>query len=114
MVELRHDEVRLVVDPDRGGRIVSLTVEGFRLLRTPDDDPGGAHWGSFVMAPWAGRTRHGRFTFDSVEHQLEINAGAHSIHGTVREQPWRVVDADHRGIRMTCGFGPTWPFAGWA
>jgi len=114
MLELRRDGVRLVVDPEGGGRIVSLTVDGLRLLRTPDDEPGGTHWGSFVMAPWAGRTRHGCFTFEGGEHQLEINAGAHSIHGTVRQQPWTVEDADPQRLRLTCGFGPKWPFAGWA
>jgi aldose 1-epimerase len=65
------------------------------------------------MAPWAGRTRHGRFTFEGVEHQLEINSGAHSIHGTVRQQVWTVDDADARSVRMSCPFGPAWPFAGW-
>jgi aldose 1-epimerase len=114
MLELRQDDVRLVLDPDNGGRVVSLTVDGLRLLRTPDDDPGGTHWGSFVMAPWAGRTRHGRFTFNGVEHQLEVNSGDHSIHGTVRGRPWTVEEADDRRVRISCDFGPGWPFAGWA
>jgi len=114
MLELRADNVRLVVDPQNGGRVVSLTVGEWRLLRTPEDDPGGTHWGSFVMAPWAGRTRHGRFTFDGVEHQLEINAGAHSMHGTVRQRPWTVEESDRRRVRMRCDFGPAWPFPGWA
>jgi aldose 1-epimerase len=116
MVELRDGDLRVVVDPVNGGRVVSFSVGGVHLLRTPEDDPGGTHWGSFVMAPWAGRTRHGRFTFEGVEHQLEINSGAHSIHGTVRQQPWTVteLDPDPNRIRMRCDFGPGWPFGGWA
>jgi galactose mutarotase-like enzyme len=114
MLELRDGDVVLLVDPDNGGRVVSFTVGDLRLLRTPEDDPGGTHWGSFVMAPWAGRTRHGRFTFDGVEHQLEINSGVHSIHGTVRERPWTVEEADRHRVRIRCDFGPGWPFAGWA
>ncbi|MEY2421334.1 MAG: aldose 1-epimerase [Acidimicrobiaceae bacterium] len=114
MLELHQGDVRLVLDPVNGGRVVSLTVGDLRLLRTPDDDPGGTHWGSFVMAPWAGRTRRGRFAFDGVEHQLEINSGEHSIHGTVRPRPWTVEEADPRRVRISCDFGPAWPFAGWA
>ncbi|MEY2448164.1 MAG: aldose 1-epimerase, partial [Acidimicrobiaceae bacterium] len=114
MLELRRHDIRLVVDPDNGGRVVSFSVGDARLLRTPQDDPGGTHWGSFVMAPWAGRTRRGRFTFAGVDHQLEINSGAHSIHGTVRQQPWTVEEADRRRLRMRCAFGPGWPFGGWA
>ena len=114
MLELHRDAVRLVVDPHDGGRVVSLTVDGRRLLRTPEDDPGGTHWGSFVMAPWAGRTRHGRFAFDGIQHQLEINSGDHSIHGTVRDRQWTVEEADPHRVRFSCDFGPKWPFAGWA
>ena len=112
MLELHDGDVRLVLDPSNGGRIVSLTVDGLRLLRTPEDERGGTHWGSFVMAPWAGRTRHGRFTFAGAEHQLEIDSGDHSIHGTVRRRPWTVEAADQRRVHMTCEFGPGWPFAG--
>jgi aldose 1-epimerase len=97
-----------------GGRVVSFAVGGVHLLRTPDDDPGGTHWGSFVMAPWAGRTRHGRFTFNGVDHQLEINSGEHSIHGTVRQQSWSVVAAGDDRIHLRCDFGPAWPLGGWA
>jgi len=114
VLKLTAADASLVIDPDNGGRVVSLTVDGLRLLRTPDDDPGGGHWGSFVMAPWPGRTRRGRFTFDGVAHQLEINSGDHSIHGTVRARPWKVDHADQRQVRMGCDFGPAWPFPGWA
>lgn len=114
MLELRHGDATVVVDPADGGRIVSLTVGDLRLLRTPEDDPGGTHWGSFVMAPWAGRTRRGRFTFDGVEHTLAIDSGDHAIHGTVRHRPWTVEEADPLRARLSCDFGPGWPYAGWA
>ena len=38
------------------------------------------------MVPWAGRVRHGRFTFDGIDHQLPINFAPHAIHGTGFEQ----------------------------
>src|SRR5947207_12396387 len=114
MLELLNGTARVTVLPENGGRISSFSVDGLELLRTPDDDPGGTHWGCFVMAPWAGRTRDGRFTFGGLAHQLERNSGAHAIHGTVRDRPWSVDEVDDRRIRMRCEFGPAWPFAGWA
>ena len=112
MLELTTGDVRLVVLPEDGGRIASFAVEGLDLLRTADDDP-GTHWGCFVMAPWAGRTRHGRFTFDGVEHQLAVDARPHAIHGTVRNRPWTVEEAGAHRARLRCDFGPGWPFSGW-
>jgi aldose 1-epimerase len=66
------------------------------------------------MAPWAGRTRHGRFEFDGVTHQLELNSGDHAIHGTVRGKPWEVLEHGLSRVVLRCDFGPGWPFAGWA
>lgn len=112
MLELADGDARVVVLPESGGRLASLSVGDLELLRTRDDDRARTHWGAFVMAPWAGRTRHGRFTFAGVEHQLARNAGEHAIHGTVRDQEWTVVSADERSVALTCDFGPRWPFPG--
>lgn len=112
MLELVNGDAVLVVLPDHGGIISSFTLAGVELLRTPDDDHGGTHWGCFVMAPWAGRTRHGRFTFDGVEHQLTCDSGPHAIHGTVRHQPWTVGWEEPDAAQLSCGFGPGWPFPG--
>jgi aldose 1-epimerase len=65
------------------------------------------------MAPWAGRTRHGRFTFEGTIHQLPVNAPPHAIHGTVRDRPWTVEEAgDHHAV-LSCELGTDWPFDGW-
>jgi aldose 1-epimerase len=66
------------------------------------------------MAPWAGRTRHGRFVFDGVEHHLPINLPPHAIHGTVRDRPWTAREQNPQSTRLSCDLGPAWPFAGWA
>jgi len=102
------------IDPTGGGRLDSLRVGDVELLLTPADDTQHKdHYGAFVMAPWAGRTRHGRFTFDGVEHQLPLNAGDHAMHGTVRDRPWVVEKAKKNHALLSCDLGPTWPFAGW-
>lgn len=88
-----------------GGRLTSLVVDGCELLVGPDSDP--MRWGSYPMVPWAGRVRHGRFSFDGRHHELPITAPPHAIHGTAYLLPWR-----RTGGSLTLEFGEPWPFAG--
>ena len=114
MIELKTGDAAATIDPIGGGRLESLRVGEIDLLLTPADDAEDqGHYGAFIMAPWAGRTRKGRFTFEGVEHQLPINAGAHAMHGTVRDRPWAVEEAGSRRALLSCDLGPAWPFAGW-
>src|SRR3954471_11560632 len=114
MVELRAGKATVTIDPEGGGRVDSLRVGDIDLLLTPADDTARkGHFGSFVMAPWVGRTRQGRFSFRGVEYELPRDAGRHAIHGTVRERPWAVEGAGAHKVLMSCDLGPHWPFAGW-
>ena len=108
MLELINGGARLLVDPDHGGRIASLTIEGFEVLIAHGPACSPLMWGSYPMAPWAGRVRHGEFSFDGIDHALAINLPPHAIHGTVFEQPWTV--AGPREI--ACDLGVGWPFGG--
>jgi aldose 1-epimerase len=67
------------------------------------------------MAPWAGRTGYGRFTFEGEEHELPVPAkhAPHAIHGTVRDRTWVVESASPRQVRLTTALGPAWPWEGW-
>src|SRR3954464_6657762 len=56
--------VEVLVDLVAGGRVASIVIAGRELLRTPRDGP--RDWGSFPMAPYAGRVRDGEFTFGGV------------------------------------------------
>jgi len=113
VLELRTGDAVVRIDPDHGGRITGLAVGGRELLLTPDDDTEHkAHYGAFVMAPWAGRTRHGRFDFDGRPHQLDRNSGPHAIHGTVRDHAWRVDESSATRARLSCDLQPGWPWPG--
>jgi len=111
-VQLRCEDVTCDVDPRAGGRVTALRVGELDVLLTPDDDP--RHYGMFPMAPWAGRTRDGRFRFGDVTHHLPINQPPHAIHGTVRDRPWTLEDANPLHARLSCDLGTAWPFDGWA
>jgi aldose 1-epimerase len=105
VIELRAGRAIAAVDPEGGGRLTRFAVDGFELL-TAD--------GSFVMAPWAGRTGHGRFTYQGVEHRLPVpeKHAPHAIHGTVRDRPWTVVDGAAHAVHLSIDLGPDWPWPG--
>ncbi|MFI9463938.1 aldose epimerase family protein [Streptomyces xiamenensis] len=111
-VSLRAGGTRLTVRPDQGARLSSLLIDGTELLRQ------GERFGSFVMAPWCGRTREGRFRNGGISHQLPVDEGQrHAMHGTVRGRPWRTLRADGRSAVFSRAIGAgeqgdPWPYAG--
>ncbi|MEL7155469.1 MAG: aldose 1-epimerase [Actinomycetota bacterium] len=102
-LELTAGPATAVFSAEHGGRLARLAVDGRELLVGPESDP--MRWGSYPMAPWAGRVRHGRFTFAGVGHRLPITLGPHAIHGTAYDQRWEIVDG---GLHLD--LGQPWPF----
>ena len=96
----------LDVDLAVGGRLASLLVDGRELLKTEGYGP--VAWGSFPMAPYAGRIRDGTFTFDGRRYDLPITMPPHAIHGTVLDRRWRVTGPG----QIETALGPDWPFRG--
>jgi len=137
-----HQEVRMTVATAAGGRVRQVRVSGVGLLAEPTDgDPSSTGWGSFPMAPWVGRIRHGRFTFLGNDVALDLNhqdgAGdgggtlnppalgtvgdlpaedqdRHAIHGTTFSRPWVIESIDDEHLSMSCEVGGAlgWPYAG--
>ncbi len=99
-------------EPDHGGRLASLRFGGNELLVEPEGD--ALRWGSYPMAPWAGRIRHGRFAFGGLDHQLPINHPPHAIHGTAFGTPWRLeadpLASDPTERVMVLDLGDPWPY----
>ncbi len=110
MLALEAGSARLVVDPAGGARVESLEVDGLPLLLTATDDD--RNHGIFPMAPWAGRVRDGRFTFEGRDHQLPLNKPPHAIHGTVRDHRWRVESESASSAALTIDLTDPWPFGG--
>jgi aldose 1-epimerase len=110
MLELTAGSARVVVDEVHGARIERLEVDGLALLVPPEVDD--HNHGAFPMAPWAGRIRDGRFTFDEIQHQLPLNKPPHAIHGTVRDHPWTVEAQSADSAVLTAMIDDPWPFRG--
>lgn len=79
--------VSAAIDPAIGGRVAELVIDGLDVM-APMPAGGGLGWGCYPMVPWAGRVRHGRFTFDGEEHQLEVDLPPHAIHGLGYRTAW--------------------------
>ena len=105
-VVLRAADTTVTVDPRRGSRLTSLRVGGVELLRQ------GERYGCFVMAPWCGRTAHGRFRNGGTLHELPTGDREHAMHGTVRTVPWRTVRRDDRSAVFVRDLGDPWPYPG--
>ena len=111
MLELEAGDATVSVSPLHGGRVAQITVGETALLKGAiGDHP--MTWGSFPMAPWAGRIRHGTFTFDDRIHRLPRNLEPHAIHGSVFTHPWTVEDAGRDYCELSCPLDG--PFGGFA
>ncbi len=106
LLRLTAPGVEVVIDLVAGGRVASLVIDGRQLLRTAGDGP--IAWGSFPMAPYAGRIRDGVLRFDGRTIRLPITMPPHAIHGTVLDRRWRIVGEGTIATEL----GPDWPFAG--
>ncbi|WP_230423315.1 aldose 1-epimerase [Streptomyces radicis] len=105
-VRLRAAGTELTLRPDEGGRISSLVIGGTEVLRQ------GERYGSFVMAPWCGRMRDGRFRNGGTIHQMPLAGAPHAIHGTVRRRPWRTVGVRPTSAALICELTDPWPWPG--
>jgi aldose 1-epimerase len=111
VIDLHGGAAALRVDPDVGGRVGRFAVDGLDLLvegTGPEID-----WGCFLMAPWAGRIRRGRFAFAGAQHDLPTDVSPpHAIHGTVLDRPCSVVWATEASAVVECSLGRRWPWPG--
>lgn len=100
----------ITVDPADGGRLTSLVIDGIEVLGAsipPPGAPSEIFSGSFLMAPWVGRTAFGRFSFDGEDHELPVNFGVHAMHGLAFDRAWT-----RDGDDIVFDFDDRWPFGG--
>jgi len=110
-ITLRAADVEVVLDPAAGGRIAALGVDGLEVLVTEGWGP--IAWGCYPMVPWAGRLRDGVLRWGGEEHRLPAGLlPPHSIHGTLLETAWEVVDAGTAEATLAADLGPPWPYGG--
>jgi len=109
-LHLASGDSAVTVAPAVGGRIASLVVDGWDVVRR--DGWTDREWGSFVMAPWVGRLRNGRVRWRGRAWDMPLTEAPHALHGTVVDVPWSVVDTSSSTARLEASLGPDWPYPG--
>lgn len=91
-VQLTAGDARLAVDL-RGGTLRRLAVGNWELLDGYAPGAVAPGWRGAVLVPWPNRLRHGRWTWQEEELQLDVRSPdePHAIHGLVAWQPWSVL-----------------------
>lgn len=104
-----------VVDPEDGGRLISLRINGWEVVGAARPVPGlPTRWfhGLFPMAPYAGMVRDSVLVFEGERVELSSNNGPHSGHGVVDDQPWTVTSATGTSLAMSVALDERWPWGG--
>lgn len=114
LIAIASDRLTVHLAPDAGGRIAQIACDGEPWLVGHHEVPAMIGWGSYPMAPWAGRLRRGRFGFGGREYWLPPNLGAHAIHGVAFALPWRVDRHAQDCVEMSLPLpeDARWPFGG--
>ena len=74
-MQITSERATLTIDAEDGGRVSSLVVNDMELLVTEGAKP--TRWGSFPMAPWAGRLGFARLYFDGRTHEFPVTSAPH-------------------------------------
>jgi aldose 1-epimerase len=116
VISLVAGTATVAIDVERGCRLGSLCISGRELLIGPPNPVDRSFfWGSFLMAPWAGRIADGLLTWDGSTHRLPRRDGRHAIHGVTYDRPWTVERSAAQEVSLTCELGPAgWPLGGLA
>lgn len=114
-IELTSSDLAVTLKPNLGGRISSIRFRGVELLiqesSTAPHDPVFA--GSYVMAPFAGRIRHGKFEFENASHEIPLCPGhEHAMHGYALDRAWQVLERTSHRLVLQIELDERWPFGG--
>ena len=108
---------RVLIDLERGTKVVSAVLGGRERVVTQPLDPGVAlpaiYSGMFVMAPWVGRLGRGLLPWEGRTLSFEPNLDGHAIHGLVYDTPWTLVLGDDHVFEAAVDLDSVgWPFGG--
>ena len=105
MVQIENDCFQIHFDEAQGASILAGFIKrhGRLLPLMPDSrDPGcDLAKSCWIMAPYSNRIENGVFRFGGKTHRLQ-RGGEHSIHGDVRQRPWRIFEKTDS--QFTCQF----------
>jgi aldose 1-epimerase len=117
MIELQAGRLRCELNPELGGCITGLWLDGEPVLRvTPPAHLTTARLSAcYALVPFSNRIGHGSLVWQGTQHPLVRNNGdePHAIHGVGWQRPWSVLDEDTASVMLAYEHRPdaSWPFA---
>src|SRR3954447_10122463 len=113
MAVLQAGPASAIIEPERGGMLVSVDIGGLELLQPRRDHTGPIpKYGSFLLARWVGEMFEGRLPFGSEVHQLPLNVGRHAAHGLVFTGKWDIESETRSELQLRRELGQPWPLGG--
>lgn len=98
-----------------GAGLRMLEYDGAALTETWEAGTKPPLSAGLVLAPWPNRTGDGTYTFEGVEHQLEITEPErnNASHGFVRRVPWTLISHTEDRVEQSVDIAGQqgWPFS---
>lgn len=114
MIELRHGAWRLVLRPEIGGAIASLSRDGDNILRPmPEGSTDVLEAACFPLTPYANRIAGGVFEFEGRAIQLPVQPAfsPHALHGDGWLSEWAATRQDQASTTLVHKHEPDrWPW----
>jgi len=117
LIELQAGPLRCVVEPELGGCIAGLWLDGEAVLRElPAEGLQSARQaGSYALVPFSNRVGGATLSWQGTQHPLVRNNGdePHAIHGVGWQRPWTVLENNQLFAMLAYEHKPdaSWPFA---
>jgi aldose 1-epimerase len=115
-ITLAHGALRCDIEPEVGGCLAGLWLDGFPVMRSSLERPANARAAaSYPLVPFSNRIGNANLVWRGTSHPLVRNFGAepHAIHGVGWQRPWTVLEADGHSAMLCHEHRPdaSWPFA---
>jgi aldose 1-epimerase len=115
MISLERSGVACKLDPELGGALLSLSVDGVDLLRPAPLKPRDVlEAACFPLVPFANRIAEGRIRINGREVVLPADPAAppHAHHGHGWRRPWRLIERRDSVAELELRHSPdAWPWA---
>jgi aldose 1-epimerase len=117
MIQLQAGRMRCELNPELGGCITGLWLDGEPVLRvTPAAQLSTARLSScYALVPFSNRIGHASLVWQGTQHPLVRNNGdePHAIHGVGWQRPWSMLDEDPASAMLSYEHAAdaSWPFA---
>ena len=116
MLRLQSEGLVCAVEPQLGGCIAGLWLDGIPVLRSTTGPLASARQsGSYALVPFSNRIERATLQWQGTSHPLVNNNAPepHAIHGVGWQRPWSVLDSDDSFAMLAYEHraDASWPFA---